>query len=113
MADSPKQKNRRAFLRRRAKGSVKVACRNGMDLGPNLAISLVDICEDGVRLITKPDLKKGQEVIISLEGTAHSRPLKISGMVAWTAARAEDAETMLVGIQFQKRLPYRELLEMA
>src|SRR5256885_2178544 len=51
------RKNRRANPRRAPKGSTRVTCRRGsLGLGPNLALSLLDVSETGARLLVKEPL---------------------------------------------------------
>ena len=88
-----------------------MVCYKGtLDLGANLALSLLDISETGVRLVLKSALDKGHDVLVTLEGLGHSRPIKCGGKVAWSL-RAEDG-TAIVGICFGKTLDYRDLLHM-
>ena len=71
----PSRKNRRRSLRRLPKSRVRVTCRRGgFDLGPNLAVSVVDLCEGGIRLVVMEALEPGRDVSIGLEGQTHSRP---------------------------------------
>ena len=60
MAELPARgKNRRRSLRRPPKNRVRVTCpRGGLDLGPNLALSVVDLCEAGIRLVVKEALEQ-------------------------------------------------------
>jgi PilZ domain len=108
---APKVKNRRIYLRRNAKASTKATCRKGtLDLGPNLALGVLDLSETGVRLRLRQPLDAKQEVAVTLEGANHHRPLRIVGRVAWCVATA--AGEHLAGIAFDKRLPYVELFKL-
>jgi hypothetical protein len=89
---------------------VKVSCRTGLDLGPNLALTLIDVSEDGLRFVARAALKAGDEVTIGLEARGHLRPVKMQGIVVWTSPA--DEGMLLVGVQFQRRLSYRDLQEM-
>jgi hypothetical protein len=101
-------KNRRAFPRRSPKRKAKICCYKGaLDLGPNLAISLLDISESGVRLTLKSGLEPGQEVNLTLESVAHIRPLKSKGKIIWCVA-AQDG-SFCVGVRLDKYLPYQEI----
>lgn len=103
------QKNRRIFGRCQPKGKVKIACHAGSDLGPNLAIGLVDVSETGARLTTKV-LEKGKRVLILLEGREHLRPIKCEG----TVVRSEEVspETCKIAVLWEKRLSFTEILKM-
>jgi hypothetical protein len=101
-------KNRRVFPRRAPKRKPKISCYKGaLDLGTNLALSLLDISESGVRLLIKSGLDPGQEVNLSLEGITHKRPLKATGKIVWCVA-AQDG-SFCVGIRLEKYLPYQEI----
>ena len=104
--------NRRLSRRRPAKGRVKVACRRGaLDIGSNLALSLLDVSETGARLMVKQALEPGREVSIGLEGQSSIRPIPRVAVVAWCVAAADGA--FCTGVIFQKRLAYRDLLELS
>jgi hypothetical protein len=100
--------NRRAFLRRPTKSKVKVICRKGaMDMGPNLAKTVLDVSESGVRLLSNVPLEIGQEVTISLEGVSHMRPIVRTGKVSWAVRTAEG--DCCVGISLDKYLAYQDI----
>jgi hypothetical protein len=104
-------KNRRISQRRSAKRSVGVTCFKGaLGLGANLAVSLLDLSESGVRMIIKTGLDKGQEVEIGLLGPGRSRPIKLLANVAWSVPAADG--TFCVGACFQRRLAYADLLHL-
>jgi PilZ domain len=103
--------NRRLSQRRVAKRRVKVTCRRGaLDLGANLALLLLDLSETGVRLVVSGALQPGVEVTISLEGQSRARPLIRLGNVAW--CMPTEPQSFCIGVNFQKRLPYRDFLEL-
>ena len=105
---APKAKNRRIYQRRSPKSSTKVTCRKGtLDLGPNLALAVLDLSETGIRLRLRAALVAQQEVAITLEGSNHRRPLRLVGRTAWCVATA--AGEYCAGIAFDKRLPYVEM----
>jgi hypothetical protein len=106
--DKPaKQNNRRLSRRLPPKGKVKVFCRNGLDLGPNVGLALLDISETGARLLVNTELPKGQEITVTLDSPSHSKYLRLLATVMWCVPAEEDK--FLVGIQFAKRFPYRDL----
>jgi hypothetical protein len=99
-------KNRRAFLRRTPKRKARICCYKGaLDLGANLALSLLDMSESGVRLLLKSALEPGQEVNLSFETISHRRPVK--SKIIWCVA-AQDG-SFCVGIRLDKYLPYQEI----
>ena len=106
------QRNRRIASRQKPKGSTKVTCHKGLlGLGPNLAVSLLDLSETGVRLVVKSALEKGQEIEIGLLGLNHPRPIKLPAVVAWSVPAADG--TYCLGARFQKRLTYGDFLQLA
>ncbi len=112
MAESPPRvQNRRRNMRRPSKKRVRVTCRRGgLDLGPNLGLAMVDLCEAGVRLVVKEPLEPGCAVSVGLEGQSHNRPTLRIGSVVWCLAAADG--TYLTGVRFEKGLPYTFVLEL-
>jgi PilZ domain len=104
--------NRRLSTRHRPKGCTKAACRKGtLDLGKDSALAILDIGENGMRLLVHERLNKDQEVAVTLEGHNHPRPLRVIGRVAWCLETVH--RTFCVGVEFNKRLPYIELTRLA
>jgi PilZ domain len=102
------KKNRRAFLRRPAKLKVKVTCRKGsFDTGPNLAKSVLDISESGIRMVIKDPMKAGQDVSITLEGMMQMRPVKRTGKIIWCVQTTEG--DYCIGVLLEKYLPYQDI----
>jgi PilZ domain len=113
MSNAPQNgNNRRIHVRLPPKGSTKVTCRRGcMDLGPNLALRMLDISEGGVCVLVREVLTVRQEVAVTLEGTNHRRALRMLGRVSW--CQPQDDNQHLVGIHFEKRLAYQEVHKLA
>jgi hypothetical protein len=108
----PPKPNRRLSRRRAPKNRLRAICqRGGLELGPNLALGVLDLSETGVRLRVKEALRAGQEVSICLESSASVRPVKRIGNVAWCAPAPEGGDCW-VGVNFQKRLDYRDYLDL-
>jgi PilZ domain len=104
--------NRRLTSRHRPKGCTKAACRKGtLDLGKDSALCILDIGENGMRILLHEPLVKNQEVAVTLEGPNHARPLRVVGRIAWCLETVH--RTFCVGIEFSKRLPYIELTRLA
>jgi hypothetical protein len=99
--------NRRAFARRPANGKVAISCHKGTGgEGQDLAVSLGDVSESGLRLLVKEALTKWQEVTIGLAG--NGRPLKLSGTVVWS----EPANgAFLIGVHLAQQIPSSEIQE--
>src|SRR3954470_8826291 len=108
----PSQRNRRHERRRAPKRSTKVTCQKGaMGLGPNLALSLLDVSESGIRMRLKEDLPAGQQVEINLGGVGTARSAKRLATVVWSVAAADG--TFCIGAQFEKFLTYADLLDIS
>lgn len=95
--------NRRAFTRRLTSGKVKVTChRSGTQPSDDLAVSLGDVSESGLRLLVRETLQKWQEVTIGLTGQDEQRPMQVTGTIVWS----EPADGgYLVGVHLAKPLP--------
>jgi hypothetical protein len=106
----PKQAgaNRRASRRLPSRSLVKITCRKGStDLGPNLAVALLDASETGVRLVLSQALDVGQEVSLTLDGPTGGRPAKCQGTVVWSVPAADGS--ILAGVRLHKPLRYHDL----
>ncbi len=104
----PNLSNRRRSRRSGVRGQARVECRKGsLGLGPNLAVTGLDISETGIRLILKATLEIGQEVEIVLSGLGLNRPLKRPGKVVWSLA-LEDGR-WCAGVSFEKALRYADV----
>jgi hypothetical protein len=76
----------RTATRHPPRSGVKVSCRRrAPGLGPNLALSLLDVSETGVRLLVREALARGEEVLVHLQPAGHAREFKFSGHVIWCA----------------------------
>lgn len=103
--------NRRIDRRREPKRSTKVTCRKGaLDLGPNVALGILDVSETGVRLRLCEAVPAHQEVAVTLEGPNHMRPLRRVGRVIWCISTIDGAYCS--GVHFDKRLPYVDFVKL-
>jgi PilZ domain len=103
--------DRRNSSRRSPRASVRAYLRlGGLDLGPDLALSLLDLSEGGAGLIVKQAVEIGKEVSVGLEGQTHPRPVLRVANVVW--CRAETDGTYALGVCFQKALPYRDYIDL-
>jgi len=108
---TPTPQNRRRCRRLLPKNGTRAIClRGSLGLGNNLAISVLDLSEEGVRLLLKEPMVVGQELEINLESINHRRPLKILGNVAWAVPTADG--TCCVGVRFQRSLRYAEVTQL-
>jgi hypothetical protein len=111
--EPPKQSetNHRAARRRAAKRSVKVNCiTNSIGLGPNIALSLLDVSPAGARVILKEPVPPRQEVEIALCGIGHRKPVRLLAEVIWCVPTEQG--TYLAGFKLQRYLAYQDLQEL-
>jgi hypothetical protein len=97
--------------RRMAKKTVNVICRKGMlGLGPNLAVRLHDISVDGVQLVVKSALAKGDviEVVFSAPGLPSN--LAREAVVAWCSG--PEPGGFRIGARFRNPLVYEHVFHM-
>jgi len=100
--------NRRNSCRRGPKKNSKVLCVTGAcGLGPNVAVTLLDVSETGIRLVLQTPLPPGHEVEVSLDAPAHRRPIHMKGEVVWCVALADG--NFCLGIRFATLLKWTEL----
>ena len=100
--------NRRTSSRRPPRGNVTMEVRKGtLGLGNNVAVLFLDLSEGGVRLVVNEDLDRQQEVSVHISAYGLKKPLKAIGAVRWVMPL--DNGLFCIGIQFEKRLPYRDV----
>jgi hypothetical protein len=78
----------------------------GLGTGPNLALTLLDLSETGIRLILPSPLPPGKQVEISLEGVGQWQPLRVAAQVVWCLATADGKQC--VGLRFHKAISYAD-----
>jgi hypothetical protein len=102
---------RRNSPRRLPRVSVRAYLRlGGLDLGPDLALRLLDLSEGGASLLAKEAVEVGKEVSVGVEGQTHPRPVLRIANVVWCRAAPEGAYA--VGVAFQKNLSYRDYIDL-
>jgi len=107
-----KQRNRRRSQRRRPRTTVKVQCRKGSHgLGPNLAVSMLDLADCGMRVILSQELELGAECEIIIVAYGIKEVIKRLGHVRWQLKL--DNGQFCVGIELQKRIRYRDWQNLA
>jgi PilZ domain len=77
-------------------------------LGPNVAVSLLDVSETGIRLVLKTALTAGHEVEVSLDSVIGRQAAKIPGQVVWCVPMADGNHCL--GVRFSKPLKWSVLL---
>ncbi len=81
---------RRRSRRQHPKPSTEVACRpDTLHVGANLALSVLDISADGIRMIVKAALGKGQKIEVDLEGIGYCRAIQLAAEVVWSLPTAD------------------------
>jgi hypothetical protein len=53
-----------------------------------VAVSVLDISADGIRLLVNAPLEKGEKIEVDLEGIGYCLPLKFSAEIIWSVATA-------------------------
>jgi hypothetical protein len=81
---------RRRSRRERPKPTTEIACRpQTLIVGPDVAVAVLDISGDGIRLMVNAPLQKGQRIEVDLEGIGYSRPIKLNAEVIWSLETAD------------------------
>jgi hypothetical protein len=100
--------NRRRARRQLPKASTKARCFKGsLGLGANLAVRVLDLSENGIRLVLRSNLTVGQEMEITLENVA-ARPVKALAEVVWSLPTADGQ--FAIGARFHKSINYGDFL---
>lgn len=100
--------NKRLARRRSAKKSLGVTCLKGtLGLGKNLALSILDVSETGVRLVVDCPLHPLQEIEVILSVPLQAKPIKALADVTWCVPAADG--NYCIGASFRRRLNYADL----
>jgi hypothetical protein len=87
---TPNGSERRRSRRQQPKPTTEVVCRpETRIIGPDVALSVLDISADGIRLKVNAPLEIGQRIEVDLEGIGYCRPLKLNAEVIWSLATAD------------------------
>jgi hypothetical protein len=102
--------DRRLGPRRPVTRRADVSLRTGpLGLGPNLAIGLVDVSEEGMGVKLNGPVKPGEEVEVVVSFPVASKTFKLHGVVCW--CNPGPGETFVAGIRLRRRLTHAELIE--
>jgi hypothetical protein len=94
--------------RRPARRGLSVTCRAGQTgLGPNLALELRDISEDGLGLVLSAPLPPGRDAEVELTGPFLPKPIRRRVEVVWCQPVSEGH--FWAGLRLRSRLDYPEL----
>ncbi len=82
--------DRRRSRRHRPKPTTEVAYRSETRLvGPDMAVSVLDISAEGIRMVVNAPLEKGEKIDVDLAGIGYCRPLRLQAEVIWSLATAD------------------------
>jgi hypothetical protein len=105
-------RNKRLVQRRLVRGGAKVEVRRGsMGLGPNLAVGLADVSEDGLGVRLKVEVRPAEECEVLLIRPGGGKPIKMHGDFRWCTPAGDG--TFRAGVRFQRRLARTDLLALA
>ena len=115
MADEATPKpdpNHRLARRRAITRKIGIEYRKGaMGLGPNLAVGLLDVSEDGLGVRIKVAVEPGDEAEVVLTSPGTRKAYKLLCEVRW--CRDAGDGTFLAGMRLRRRLAYAELSDLA
>lgn len=81
---------RRRSRRQSPKMTTEIACRpQTVIIGPDVALAVLDISAEGIRLMVNAPLAKGQRIEVDLQGIGYSKPIKLNAEVIWALATAD------------------------
>lgn len=85
-----KNSERRHSRRQSPKPTTEVTCRSQtVIVGPDVAVAVLDISADGIRLKVNAPLEEGQRIEVDLEGIGYCEPLRLNAVVMWSLATAD------------------------
>jgi hypothetical protein len=100
---------KRLAYRRRPRGAAWLEVRSGQ--GPDLAIALADLCEDGLGVRLTVPVRAGDDVEVVIFRAAGGPPARISAVVRWCAPAADG--TYRAGLRLGRSLAPDEIAELA
>jgi hypothetical protein len=96
----------RFLLRHRSRG--KVECRRGAaGSSNNIGKSLIDVSEQGARLVVKEAIDNGRIVELRMYGKGDNRPVIVLGKVVRCEPTADGSFSL--GVRFDRHIPYADL----
>lgn len=110
MSIEEKPADHRRLRRKKPKRGTGLTCRKGtLGLGKDLAVSIVDVSEEGACLLVKEEIPTGTEVEITLTPVGVSRRLVTLATVVWCAA---STTSFVIGVKFRDRLSYTDFFHL-
>jgi hypothetical protein len=95
---------------RRPTRHIDLICRKGATgLGPNLAVTLLDVTEDRLKVRLKAAVPVGEDVEVELTPPGSGKSLKLRGTAV--TCRASGGGTFVSKVLLRHRLTFRELSE--
>lgn len=79
-----KGKTQRGSPRRSASAQVKATCQAPAAGGTCIPTAVLDLSQDGARLLVTVPLEVGQEVLLALEGPWYEMPIRRLGKIVWS-----------------------------
>ena len=92
--------------RYKPQGKVRVTCFTSAP-GANLACSLLDVSENGVRLALREHLPVGTEVLVAVQRLNRLQPVHRLGKIRWSTARPQGG--CVAGIELTTALATTDL----
>jgi hypothetical protein len=110
-APGPPARNKRLVQRRAARGGVRAEVRRGTTgLGPDLAVGVTDLSEDGVGVRLRAPVQPKEECEVILTRAGGGRPIKAQAEVRWCAPAGDG--THRAGLRFRHRLARKDLMDL-
>ena len=104
-ANAPHHERRRVRRKSTRRGTT-ISCRKGtLGLGPNLAISIHDLGEEGMSLLVKEWITPPADVEIAFTAVGTSKPTVVIGQVVWCNPMQTG---FLIGVKFRERIAYMQ-----
>lgn len=104
MSTAPNSPDHRRLRRKPAKRGTGVSCRKGtLGLGKDLAVAVLDVSEEGARLLVKEEVAVGVEVEITLIGVGVNKRVVRVGVVVWCKP---ESTNFSIGVKFRDRMSY-------
>lgn len=103
----PKHDDRRRGRRKYGKRKTVIACRKGLNgLGADLAISMIDLCDEGVSLVVKEWINPKTDVEVTFSGLGMNKPLVTTGLVKWCNPMEKGFH---IGVQLHEPISYSDI----
>jgi hypothetical protein len=103
-------RNKRLTRRRPPKRTTRALLYgSAIGVGANLAVSVLDLSETGIRLVIKSEMKVGQQVQVELESSSR-RLVKVQATLIWILPTIDG--NFCAGFQFDKTIEWGSILSL-